>query len=194
MPASRQQQNGSGYRSRVELTGLVREATASLVRMDADRLEELARCCRDLNREPAERANQRVDVQAVRQPEQRLSQFDGHNQGQFRDQNRNQFDGHNQGQFRDQNRNQFSDQNRDQFRASESPDPDSMRDLTGELSQELAAQRASMDVFARLLVETRANLRVLSHLYALRLRAAGVEEFALSGLERSGREVGYGDN
>ena len=170
MPASRQQQNGSGYRSRVELTGLVREATASLVRMDADRLEELARCCRDLNREPAERANQRVDVQAVRQPEQRLSQFDGHNQGQFRD------------------------QNRDQFRASESPDPDSMRDLTGELSQELAAQRASMDVFARLLVETRANLRVLSHLHALRLRAAGVEEFALSGLERSGREVGYGDN
>ncbi len=178
MPASRQQQNGSGSRSRVELTGLVREATASLVRMDADRLEELARCCRDLNREPAERANQRVDVQAVRQPEQRLSQFDGHNQGQFRDQNRNQ----------------FSDQNRDQFRASESPDPDSMRDLTGELSQELAAQRASMDVFARLLVETRANLRVLSHLHALRLRAAGVEEFALSGLERSGREVGYGDN
>uniref|UniRef100_E6PZE3 Uncharacterized protein n=1 Tax=mine drainage metagenome TaxID=410659 RepID=E6PZE3_9ZZZZ len=131
-------QNGSGPSRSVELSGLVREATESLVRMDADRLEELARCCRDLNREPAGMIDQRVDQRLATQ--------------------------------------------------------DSMRERTRELARELTRQRASMDVFARLLVETRANLRVLSHLHALRLRASGMGEFALSGLERSGRKVGYGDN
>jgi hypothetical protein len=33
------------------LREIVQQATAALIRMDADRLEELARCCADLNRE-----------------------------------------------------------------------------------------------------------------------------------------------
>jgi hypothetical protein len=33
------------------LRGIVQEATQALARMDADRLEELAHCCADLNRE-----------------------------------------------------------------------------------------------------------------------------------------------
>jgi hypothetical protein len=35
----------------VALQEIVQEATAALVSMNADRLEELARCCEDLNRE-----------------------------------------------------------------------------------------------------------------------------------------------
>jgi hypothetical protein len=34
------------------LKGIVQQATAALVAMDAERLHELARCCADLNREP----------------------------------------------------------------------------------------------------------------------------------------------
>jgi hypothetical protein len=34
-----------------ELRAIVKEATAALIAMDATRLEELARCCADLNRE-----------------------------------------------------------------------------------------------------------------------------------------------
>jgi len=35
----------------VALRGILQEATAALISMDAARLEELARCCADLNRE-----------------------------------------------------------------------------------------------------------------------------------------------
>jgi len=35
----------------VALRGILQEATAALISMDAARLEELARCCSDLNRE-----------------------------------------------------------------------------------------------------------------------------------------------
>jgi len=35
----------------VELTGIVQQATAALIAMDSERLEELALCCADLNRE-----------------------------------------------------------------------------------------------------------------------------------------------
>jgi len=35
----------------VALRGIVQQATAALVAMDAERLEELARCCADLNRD-----------------------------------------------------------------------------------------------------------------------------------------------
>jgi hypothetical protein len=34
------------------LRGIVQQATVALIAMDADRLEELAICCADLNREP----------------------------------------------------------------------------------------------------------------------------------------------
>jgi len=35
----------------VALREIVRQATAALIQMDSERLEELARCCSDLNRE-----------------------------------------------------------------------------------------------------------------------------------------------
>ena len=38
-------------RGKVELKELVREASAALARLDAERLEELARCCQALNRD-----------------------------------------------------------------------------------------------------------------------------------------------
>lgn len=38
------------------LREVVQEATAALVRMDAERLEELARCCHDLNHDSASAA------------------------------------------------------------------------------------------------------------------------------------------
>jgi len=45
----------SGWREQlrpgVALRGIVRQATAALIAMDAQRLEELALCCADLNRE-----------------------------------------------------------------------------------------------------------------------------------------------
>jgi hypothetical protein len=39
----------------VALRNILRQATASLLEMDADRLEDMARCCADLNRELREK-------------------------------------------------------------------------------------------------------------------------------------------
>lgn len=58
-----------GFKSgmRPELKELVREASEALARLDADRLEELAHCCRALNREQNRERNSgeasRVDTQ-----------------------------------------------------------------------------------------------------------------------------------
>jgi hypothetical protein len=52
----------------VALTRIVRQATAALVAMDADRLEELARCCADLNRvwdEGGDRAAASLEMRAA---------------------------------------------------------------------------------------------------------------------------------
>ncbi len=87
---------------------LLREATDALVRMDADRLEELVRCCADLNRQ----------MQSVELP-------------------------------------------------AGNPSPSMRR-----LAQEVSAHQASIAVMGRLLAETRANLRVLTRLHLLRLKAA----------------------
>jgi len=58
------------------LNGIVQEATAALISMDADRLEELARSCEDLNRESTRTdwASGELDaagIQGKRQPENR---------------------------------------------------------------------------------------------------------------------------
>ena len=111
---------------------LLQEATEALVRMDADRLEELVRCCEDLNRQQ----------QAV--PRSRAAARDERMAG-------------------------------------------------------MRQERASLAVMARLLQETRANLRVLTHLHVLRLKeAAGDAErwhawqHGAAGAGTTGVE--YGDN
>lgn len=47
----------------VELRSIVQQATAALIAMDAERLEELALCCADLNREDRQR-----DTAEMREP------------------------------------------------------------------------------------------------------------------------------
>lgn len=118
--------------------GLLQEATDALVRMDADRLEELARCCADLNRQ----------IQVASPP--RRSAREG-----------------------------VSSADSASF---------SMRGL----EQQLSAQRASMAVMARLLAETRANLRVLTRLHMLRLKAA--ESLHPDVWHSRPAGVDYGDN
>src|SRR6202021_1865741 len=48
----------------LEMKELVREASAALARLDAERLEELARCCQALNRDLRKRSG----VQGPREP------------------------------------------------------------------------------------------------------------------------------
>ena len=50
----------------VALRDIVQQATAALVAMDAERLEELARCCADLNREIEARSEMAETVVALR--------------------------------------------------------------------------------------------------------------------------------
>lgn len=120
--------------------GLLQEATDALVRMDADRLEELARCCADLNRQ----------MQGVTPPSGTASS---------------------KGHLVSSDHAAFS-----------------MRGL----EQQLSAQRASMAVMARLLAETRANLRVLTRLHMLRLKAA--ESLHPDVWHSRPAGVDYGDN
>jgi hypothetical protein len=51
----------------VALRSIVREATASLIAMDAEKLEELALCCADLNRELRETGQMADAVLAMRE-------------------------------------------------------------------------------------------------------------------------------
>ena len=118
---------------------LLQEATDALVRMDADRLEELVRCCEDLNRQ--QRTPQRLATTG---------------RGSHR------------------------------------------------TAEQMRQERASLAVMGRLLEETRANLRVLTHLHVLRLKqAAGDAErwhawqhgAAGAGMAGAGTaRSGYGDN
>ncbi len=111
---------------------LLQEATDALVRMDADRLEELVRCCEDLNRQ--QQASPRKVATAL-----------------------------------------------------------ANRATVRQMQEELA----SLAVMGRLLEETRANLRVLTHLHVLRLKeAAGdAEKWSAWRHSASGAAgVGYGDN
>ncbi len=115
---------------------LLQEATEALIQMDADRLEELARCCADLNRQPK------------------------------------------------------------QSRRSKAPSPLSIprRSIAISTAAGVSAERQSLATLARLLEETRANLRVLTHLHLLRLKAeAGTLEQWESWQHRSAGAC-YGDN
>lgn len=49
------------------LKGIVKQATAALVAMDADRLEELARCCADLNRKLEESGDLTSGASAIQE-------------------------------------------------------------------------------------------------------------------------------
>lgn len=118
--------------------GLLQEATDALVRMDADRLEELARCCDDLNRQ------MQVAAPSTRSGRGAVSS------------------------------------------------PDSASFSMRGFEQQLSAQRASMAVMARLLAETRANLRVLTRLHMLRLKAA--ESLHPDVWHSRPAGVDYGDN
>ncbi len=120
--------------------GLLQEATDALVRMDADRLEELARCCADLNRQ----------MQSVTA-----------------------------GSGTALSSRRVASSDRAAF---------SMKGL----EQQLSAQRASMAVMARLLAETRANLRVLTRLHMQRLKAA--ESLHPDVWHSRPAGVDYGDN
>ncbi len=110
---------------------LLQEATEALVQMDAERLEELARCCADLNRQPKRSRSARGPWQ----------QSVAHRQ-----------------------------------------------------AAAVAKERESLAILERLLEETRANLRVLTHLHLLRLKAeAGTQEQWESWRHRPAG-AGYGDN
>lgn len=110
---------------------LLQEATEALVRMDADRLEELVRCCSDLNR---------------------------------------------------------------QRKVSPRSAPEATADENRRLVRLTQDGPASLAVMARLLEETRVNLRVLTHLHMIRLKeAAGDSEKWHAWHHRTVR-TDYGDN
>ena len=114
---------------------LLQEATEALIQMDADRLEELARCCADLNRQPKRSRSPRT-----------LHLSTPH------------------------------------------------RSIPSSSTAGMTAERESLATLARLLEETRANLRVLTHLHLLRLKAeAGSVEQWESWQHRSAGAC-YGDN
>lgn len=60
----------------VPMRELVRQATGALIAMDADRLEDLARCCADLIREVETTGNQAEVTAAVRDAKSELRLLD----------------------------------------------------------------------------------------------------------------------
>lgn len=120
---------------------LLQEATEALIQMDADRLEELARCCADLNRQPKRSRSAKATSPQSTPHRSTASQF-----------------------------------------------------TPSSFPAGVSAERQSLATLARLLEETRANLRVLTHLHLLRLKAeAGTLEQWESWQHRSAGAC-YGDN
>lgn len=60
---------------RPEMKELVREATAALARLDAERLEELARCCQALNRDRKKRPEARDRAEVAQQAREAAGEF-----------------------------------------------------------------------------------------------------------------------
>jgi hypothetical protein len=60
---------------RPEMKELVREATTALARLDAERLEELARCCQALNRDWKKRPEARDKAEWARQAQEATGEF-----------------------------------------------------------------------------------------------------------------------
>jgi hypothetical protein len=60
---------------RPELKELVREATVALTRLDAERLEELTRCCQALNRDRKKRTGVRDRAELAQQAREAAGEF-----------------------------------------------------------------------------------------------------------------------
>ena len=123
--------------TRGTLQEIVQQATEALIRMDSERLEELAQCCADLNREIQQSGQ---DTQVLN--EERI------------------------------------------------------------LRDEVQDSAYDMQLFERILFETRANLTVFSRLHVMRLREVGLlaegsslySADAIRGQSAQERKVAYGDN